>query len=111
MAEDKKIFAGGGMDMDTEERFIKSTDYRYALNCRITSSDEENEGTVENIRGNRFAGGGGLTTKSGITLDDERFIVIGSYEDKKLNVLYYFVCDTSGEGDHCIVSNFKHFTV
>ena len=90
MAEDKKIFAGGGMDMDTEERFIKSTDYRYALNCRITSSDEENEGAVENIRGNKLVGSG-LTTESGASLDDDAFKVIGHYEDLNAGVVYYFV--------------------
>tara|TARA_R110002020_G_scaffold1420_1_gene6427 strand:- start:2744 stop:7090 length:4347 start_codon:yes stop_codon:yes gene_type:complete len=106
MAEEKKIFAGGGMDMDTEERFIQSNDYRYALNCRITSSDEENQGTVENVRGNKLVGGSSITTPSGATLDDARFVVIGSFEDKKFSILYYFVCDTSGNDEHCIVSNF-----
>ena len=54
MAEEKKSFAGGGMDMDTEERFMGKNDYRFANNCRITSSDEENEGAVENVIGNQI---------------------------------------------------------
>jgi len=52
MAEDKRIFAGGGIDMDTEERLIASNDYRYALNCRVSSSDGDNVGIVENVKGN-----------------------------------------------------------
>tara|TARA_R110002167_G_scaffold3430_5_gene16777 strand:+ start:17934 stop:22367 length:4434 start_codon:yes stop_codon:yes gene_type:complete len=113
MAEEKKIFAGGGMDMDTEERFIKGNDYRYALNCRITSSDEENEGTVENIRGNNVLNSG-LTTSDGTPLSSEDFKVIGHYEDKKLNILYYFIAEHADGGiisltpRHCIVSNYGY---
>lgn len=106
--KEKKLFAGGGMDMDTEERFLKTSDYRYALNCRITSVDEENAGAVENIRGNQILSFG-LVTKDGTTLEDNRFKVIGHYEDKKLGILYYFVCDLDGNdriGYHCIVSNY-----
>jgi len=108
MAEDKKLFAGGGMDMDTEERLIAPNDYRYALNTRIQSPDGDNFGVVENIKGNEIlADVSSLQSQSGIPLDDDRFKVIGSYEDKKLNILYYFVCDTSGGNDHCIVSNYQ----
>ena len=103
MAKEKKIFAGGGMDMDTEERLIKSNDYRYALNCRIASSDEENEGTVENIRGNQILNSG-LTTSDGTLLEEMQFTIIGHYEDKTLDIFYYFVHHTGGK--HCIVSNF-----
>ena len=38
MPLEKKIVAGGGMDMDTDERFVAKTDYRKAVNCRINSS-------------------------------------------------------------------------
>lgn len=120
--EEKKIFAGGGMNMDTEERLIKSNEYRYALNCRVTSSDEENEGAVENVVGNLelhklkhpFAQDG---DGNDIFLSDTRFKVIGFCEDEKLNIFHYFVCDkgqtgkvsvTGGDTDlHCIVSNYS----
>ena len=114
MAEEKKIFSGGGMDMDTEERFIRDSDYKYALNCRVTSSDEDNQGAVENVRGNKILNLG-LTTLDGTLLDDNSFKVIGHYEDKKLNILYYFVCQLtpspipmSWVAQHCIVSNYSY---
>ena len=44
MAEDKRIFSGGGMDMDTEERLIAPNDYRYALNCRVCRYCRKYEG-------------------------------------------------------------------
>ena len=31
----KKIFAGGGMDSDTEDRFVAPEDYRRLLNARV----------------------------------------------------------------------------
>ena len=107
MAEEKKMFAGGGMNMDAEERVMKANDYRYALNCRVTSPDEENEGAVENVRGNLQVSN--LELEDGTSLSQNRFQVIGSYEDKKLNILYYFVCDTTGNKD-CIVSNYTEPT-
>ena len=119
MQEDKKIFAGGGMNMDTEERFMNNTDYRYASNCRITSSDEENSGAIENVRGNLPLNIDLLSPSGQFNLSGRRFKVIGHYEDKKLNVFYYFICDTGLEPgglqplnpspvqfEHCIISNY-----
>ena len=117
MQEEKKIFAGGGMDMDTEERLLKPNDYRYALNCRITSSDEENQGAIENVRGNKALFNENLKTDNGIELGNARFKVIGHYEDKKLNTFFYFVCDLGPSAfgglfmpdwdrEHCIVTNY-----
>ena len=110
MAEDKKVFAGGGMDMDSEERFISSNDYRYALNCRITSSDEDNVGVVENIKGNeRLYIAGNAATIPNSEFDESRYQVIGAYENKQTNSLFYFICDTDGI-NHAIVSDFNNGT-
>jgi len=78
---EKKIVAGGGMDMDTDERFVAKTDYRKAINCRINASDEDSVGTVENIRSNKH-----ITNPDWVN-----GTVIGSYEDLNANVVYYFV--------------------
>ena len=68
---EKKIVAGGGMYMDTDERFVAKSDYRKALNCRINSSEEDSDGTVENIRSNKLITNPNFTNGT----------VIGSYED------------------------------
>lgn len=94
MPLEKKIVAGGGMDMDTDERFVAKSDYRKAVNCRINSSDEDSAGTVENIRSNKLI----------INPDFTNGIVVGSYEDLNANVVYYFVAG-SGSG---IDSIFKY---
>ena len=54
MPLEKKNFAGGGMDMDTEQRFMAPNDYRKAVNCRIAKTDEGNDGIIENIRSNKY---------------------------------------------------------
>ena len=51
MAIDKRIFTGG-IDRDSDERLIKNGDYRYALNIRNVSSDGDEIGTVQNVKGN-----------------------------------------------------------
>ena len=78
---EKKIVAGGGMDMDTDERFVAKTDYRKAVNCRINSSDEDSAGTVENIRSNKLIINPNFTEGT----------VVGHYEDLNAGVVYYFV--------------------
>lgn len=81
--------------MDTEERLIAPNDYRYALNCRIQSSDGDNVGIVENLKGNQQINN---------LIDDPKYKVIGSYEDKSTHALFYFVCDTE-DSNHKIISN------
>ena len=94
MALEKKIFAGGGMDKDTDDRFVSKEDYVHAANVRVATSDEGNEGVVENIRSNLLidnpdiVGGGNK--------------VIGSYEDLDNKKVYYFVAGNTWNGGNSI---------
>ena len=90
MPLEKKTFAGGGMDMDTDERFMAKNDYKKAVNCRIAKSDEGNDGIVENIRSNEII----PNTNLGSQTDK----VIGAFEDLDNGVIIYFVCDGGGTG-------------
>ena len=87
MAIEKKIFAGGGMDMDTDERFMPKTDYKKAVNCRISKTDEGNDGIVENIRSNA------LTNNNLIKVGDK---CIGTYEDKSTATVIFFIYALDG---------------
>jgi cyclophilin family peptidyl-prolyl cis-trans isomerase len=91
MAIEKKIFAGGGMDMDTDERFMPKTDYKKAVNCRISKTDEGNDGIVENIRSNH------LTNNTYIQEGDK---CIGTYEDKSTATVIFFIY--AFDGNHGI---------
>ena len=52
MAQEKKRFFGG-MDFDTESRFVKDGDYRVAINMK-TSGENDSLGVLENIVGSEF---------------------------------------------------------
>lgn len=49
--QEKKQFIGG-LDRDTNERFVKEGDYFYALNTRNQSSESNSLGVIQNIPGN-----------------------------------------------------------
>ena len=90
MIEKRRVIFG--MDSDTTERDIENGYARKNLNVRIGSSDEENQNTVETVRGNeiRF-----------IVLPDGKNTCIGCYEYKRDNLVYYF--NHNSEGNHNIV--------
>ena len=90
MAKEKKLFAGGGLDTDTEERLVQPTDYRNALNVRVGSSDEDTVGAVENVVGNQQMG---ILNVAGFEqfVADNNYVVIGSLEDEARNSLFYFL--------------------
>lgn len=91
---EKQVFAGG-IDTDSEDRFMTPGDYRFASNCHIGTSEAESTGTVTNVKGNTlisFALPGGQNTS------------IGSFEDKKDNTVIYFVHNANS--DHQILRYF-----
>tara|TARA_Y100000401_G_scaffold29305_1_gene21374 strand:+ start:2331 stop:6257 length:3927 start_codon:yes stop_codon:yes gene_type:complete len=92
MALEKKVFAGGGMDSDTDERFVAKNDYKKALNCRISSSDEANDGIIENIRSNK-------KIENLWNFNPAANKVIGAYEDKERNVVIFFVAGARPNSD------------
>jgi len=53
--QEKKQFIGG-LDRDTDERFIKEGDYSFALNLRNQSSESNNLGVLQNIKGTTAVG-------------------------------------------------------
>jgi hypothetical protein len=81
----KHVFTGG-MNMDDDLRFIKPGDYRYAINCRIGSSEDENRGVVENIKGNELVN---ASLPGGVN------VCIGTYEDRAGGSVFYFIHNSS----------------
>lgn len=49
----KKSFTGG-LDKDTSERLMSQGDYSHALNIRNISSETNQAGVVENVKGNKI---------------------------------------------------------
>ena len=52
MAELKRTFVKGGMNLDLDERLVGQGMYREALNIRVSSSSEGNEGSLETVKAN-----------------------------------------------------------
>ena len=96
MPLDKKNFQGG-LNRDDDSRTLPGGDYYYAQNVRILTSENRSGLVLENLRGmekeplpnppNSWA------TRS--------WKVIGSYEDKPTNCIYYFVW--AGDYKHLIL--------
>ncbi len=81
MPLESKIFIQG-MNGDSEERFLEDGEYRYALNVRSGSSDNDNAGTIENVKGNSLVS---LSLPPGLNT------CIGALEDKDERKVYYFL--------------------
>ena len=81
MPEIKYNFLQGKMNKDLDERLVPNGQYRDALNIKISTSDNDDIGTAQNIKGNTLIDSN-LPTNS---------VVVGSIADEKNNSLYWFV--------------------
>ena len=52
MAELKHNFVKGRMNKDFDERLVPNGEYRDALNIEVSTSEDDNVGAVQNIKGN-----------------------------------------------------------
>jgi len=86
MPEIKHNFTGGKMNKDLDERLVPNGQYRDAMNIQVSTSEESDVGTAQNILGNSLVDGQDFIPQ-GATC-------VGSISDEKNDKLYYFV-DTS----------------
>jgi hypothetical protein len=84
MPEIKNVFRQGVMNKDDDERIIPNGQYRDAMNIEISTSEDSDVGTVQNILGNTRVDDLSL-------LDGTRIKAIGSIADEKNDRLYWFV--------------------
>jgi len=85
MPEIKHLFNAGRMNQDLDERLIPNGEYRDALNIQLASTDGNNVGAIQNLKGNKFL--------SSISNDDA--VCIGSIADTETNKVYWFVKDNN----------------
>ena len=89
--QDKRNFQGG-LNRDDDPRILPNGDYYYSQNIRILSSEDNSTMLAENIRGTEevpFTET--VEFRSGTLGEPNDFKVIGSYEDKPKDCIYYFV--------------------
>jgi len=84
MPEIKNQFTGGKMNKDLDERLIPKGQYRHAINVQVSTSEDSDVGTVQNILGNA---GIDMKTANGLT----GYTCVGSISDEKLDSSYWFL--------------------
>ena len=82
MPEMKRNFTKGKMNKDLDERLIPNGEYRDALNVQVSTSDESDVGTVQNLLGNVKIQGQDF---------GDGFVCVGSVSDEKNDKLYWFI--------------------
>ena len=86
MANEKKIFVGG-LDRDSDLRFVKNGDYRDALNVNVFSTEENGEvGVVSNMKGAEE-----ILRYTGVNYFGSEHEVIGAIEDPSFDRIIFFV--------------------
>ena len=91
MAELKRNFLQGKMELDLDDRLVPAGVYRIAKNVAISRSDTSDVGALENLRGNRQIPGGGLTLT-------DNYEVLGTVADNLNDRVYWFFVGPSTEG-------------
>src|SRR6185437_6835370 len=78
----QKLVMTRGLNSDSSPEMVGEGEARYRLNVRVMSSDNDEIGAAETVLGN---------TLVSYTLPDGTNKVIGSKEDQKRGLIYYFV--------------------
>ena len=86
MPEIKNNFTRGKMNKDLDERLIQNGEYRDAMNVQISSTDDSDVGTVQNILGNKEL----QIPFAAVNLKGNS-VCIGATADEKNNKIYYFI--------------------
>jgi len=92
MAEDKKTFLQGKMNGDIDARLLPKGEYRSAQNIQISTSEDQNVGTVQNVLGNSL-----IKHSYGEGVSYSNTETIGCFFDEKNNKVFYFVTNYTCE--------------
>ena len=84
MPEIKHTFSGGKMNKDLDERIVPQEEYIDAMNIQVSTSEDSEVGTAQNILGNKE-----LQTYEFQFPDNA--ITIGTISDEKIDGLYYLI--------------------
>ena len=88
MPEIKNQFTGGKMNKDLDERLVPKGEYRDAMNIQVSTSEESDVGSVQNILGN--VAGCTYTALDPNPIQPGSYTV-GSISDEKNDSLYWLV--------------------
>ena len=89
MAELKRTFLKGRMNKDLDERLVPNGEYRDALNIDISTSEDSNVGSAQNIKGNKNISG--ITNYRGTSQIHSNAITVGAISDDESGKIYNFI--------------------
>ena len=92
MPEIKNSFVKGRMNLDLDKRIIPSGEYTEAFNVQVSTSEDSDVGSVQNVLGNE------KLTSFLETVTNTNLICIGSISDEKKNRFYWFVVISDDDG-------------
>ena len=95
MPEIKRNFTKGRMNKDLDERLVPLGEYRHAENIQVSTSEESNVGSIQNILGN--APGCNYTTSGWTSPIPAGSLTIGSIADEKNDTLYWLISGYNSE--------------
>ena len=90
MPEIKRNFLQGKMNKDLDERLVPNGQYRDALNIEISTSEDSNVGSIQNILGNQYINSYPDTAHES-TFFPTNPTCIGSISDEKTDSLYWLI--------------------
>jgi hypothetical protein len=88
---ESKVFAGGGLNQDVDNNFLKPNDWKDALNIRVTDRLNNTDNIISNIKGN---------TSVSYTLPAGTNKCIGEHANEKAGKFYSFIWNSNN--DHSI---------
>ena len=88
MPKIKHNFVQGKMNKDLDERLVPNGQYEDALNIQISSSEDSEIGTIQNILGNSLVPGQDFI--------HDNATCVGSIASEKTNKLYWFISNGTG---------------
>jgi len=83
MPEIKHNFTTGKMNKDLDERLVQNGEYRHAVNIQVSTSDDSEVGSVQNILGNSLV--------EDLTYLPDNTTCLGSIADEKNDAIYWFL--------------------
>jgi len=89
MPEIKNQFTKGKMNKDLDERLVPKGEYRDAMNIQVSTSEDSEVGTVQNILGNKLIEV--VNSQGSVASVPTGAITICSVADEKNDTLYYLV--------------------
>ena len=92
MPKIKHNFVQGKMNKDLDERLVPTGQYRDALNIQVSTSEDSEIGTIQNILGNSLVPGQDFI--------HDNATCVGSIADEKNDKLYWFI--SNGEGEEIV---------